>query len=103
MQQQDSNLTGFTEEIEQGGHYYNVEIRYSFPLTEEERKMYKVEDGEFFIELTDATGTKSFKVFQDESLQWKSDAPPLSVDQKLVEAIGSCIDSRLEYRISSDR
>jgi hypothetical protein len=58
--------------------------------------MYKVEDGDFFIELTDATGTKSFKVFQDESLQWKTDAPPLSVDQNLIEVIGSCIDSRFE-------
>jgi hypothetical protein len=96
MQQPDSELSGFTEEIDHFGHNYKIHVWYSFPLTEEERKMYKVEDGEFFIELTDATGTKSFKVFQDESLQWKTDAPPLSVDQNLIEVIGSCIDSRFE-------
>jgi hypothetical protein len=68
---------------------------YTFLLTDERTKIYKIKDGEFFIK-SDGTGTKSFKVFQDESLQWKTDAPPLLVDQDIIEVVGNCIDSRYE-------
>jgi hypothetical protein len=96
MEQTNSELTGFTEEIEHLGQYYKVLIKYAFPLTAEERERYKIEDGEFFIELTDSTGTKSFRVFQDEDLEWKSDAASVLVDQNLIEVIGNCIDSKFE-------
>lgn len=95
MKNNEQEQTGFVASIKYNGDIIPAKVRYSFPLTEEEKKIYRIEDGDFLVALNAPEGHKVFKVFLDEAEQWKTNSSEIIVDRELVEQIGQSIDSFL--------
>ena len=97
-------IMNYKEEIEKDGFHtefkfndrqYIAEIKYPYPLNENERAVYKVEDGDFLVHLIDEVGSRSFKVVINDEYEWTSDSPSLLIETELVQIIGTLIDSKL--------
>jgi hypothetical protein len=86
---------GFHTEFIFNGRRYIADIKYPYPLNENERALYKVEDGEFLVHLIDEMGSRTFKVYFREDFDWVTDSPTLLIERELVQMIGSLIDSKL--------
>ena len=98
----DDEEKGFHVEFKYEGRQYAAEIKYPYPLNEEERKLYKVEDGEFLVHLLDEVGSRTFKIYVGNLLfseewphEWLTDSPSLLIEWELVQVIGNLIDSKL--------
>jgi hypothetical protein len=90
-----SEQAGFHAEFKYDGRQYIADIKYPYPINEKEQKAYKVEDGEFLVHLIDDVGSRSFKVFLNENLEWVTDSPSLLIEPELATVIGELIDSKL--------
>lgn len=85
---------GFIDHFDADDTSYMVHIKHHYALTDEEKNMYKVEDGQFLVHMFSSAECKSFKVFLNDELFWTTDADESFVDREFVEIIGSIIDER---------
>ena len=86
---------GFQTQFAFEGRNYIANIKYPYPLSEKEKALYKVEDGEFLVHLTDDFGSRAFKVYFTHEFEWETDSPTLLIEKELVQIIGGLIDSKL--------
>ena len=94
-QNEELEKDGFHTEFAYEGRRYIADIKYPYPLNENEKALYKVEDGEFLVHLLDDVGSRSFKVFINDQHEWATDSPSLLIERELVQLIGTLIDSKL--------
>jgi hypothetical protein len=82
---------GFVAPLHYQGIQYNLDVKSFLELSEQDRKEYRVYDGDFLVNLSSPEGSKRFKVFVGDDLFWTTNASPIIIDPELVEQIGFMI------------
>lgn len=87
---------GFHEEFDFNGRQYIAHIKHYTVVSEDEIINYHVSDGEFLVHLFSLDGCKSFNIYLDDNLIWKTSSS-IMVEQELVDVLGFVIDMREFY------
>lgn len=87
---------GFHEEFDFKGNRYVAHIKHCTVVSEDEMINHHVCDGEFLVHLFSLEGCKSFKIYLDDNLIWKTSST-IIVEQELVDVLGFVIDMRDFY------
>jgi hypothetical protein len=80
-----------TTEFSHKNSQYIAWVHPYFLLSPEEISFYKIIKYDFVAHLFSLEGFKTFEIYQDESLEWKTNASPLLIDHEIVEIIGQII------------
>jgi hypothetical protein len=85
---------GFIDHFVADGYKYMISVKHHYGLSDEEKHLHQVEDGQFLVHMFGINGFKTFKVFLDDNLNWITDTSEFLIDKESVEIIGSIIDER---------
>jgi hypothetical protein len=89
----ESNAYGFKKHFEYKGMPYSIHVVPFIIASDQDRKMYNLEEGQFLIHLFDGNSFQSFCVFYNDQLEWDANVSTLVLDDKdLIEKIGFLID-----------
>jgi hypothetical protein len=85
---------GFKKEFDYEETHYSIHVIPFIIATEDDKKQYNLEEGQFLVHLFDGVSFKSFSVFYgSEQPAWESSVSQLLLgDKDLIERIGFLID-----------
>ena len=85
---------GFKKEFDYEGIHYSMHVVPFIMATEEDRKAYFLQEGQFLVHLSNGYSVASFAVFySDDEPVWESNVSKIILDDEfLVERIGFLID-----------